>query len=144
MTTDEHQKALKQIKTGRTALFIIGGFSLLVGLYVLIAGSNILYIDESVLFDAVLLLVFAFLSYRYPLLGLSLGLGLYVLGQFFVMVQNPEMISKGIIVKIYVIYALATGINCAYKTRNYKNEEDLLNRIEEIGQEDAEKDPELS
>ena len=144
MTTEEHQKALSQVKSGRVALFIVGGFSLLVGLYVFTSGNNILHIDETVIIDAILLLIFAFVSYRYPLLGLGLGLGLYVLGQIFVIIENPEMITKGIIVKMYVIYALSMGIKGAYSLKGYKKEEDLFSKIEEIGQDDVEKDQELS
>ncbi len=143
MTTEDYQKGLSQVKTGRITLFVIGGFTLLVGLYVIISGNNIFNIDESVMIDAVLLLIFGFISYRYPLLGLGLGLGLYLLGQLFIIIENPEMITKGIFIKMYVVYGLFMGVKGAYSIKSYDKEEDLFSKIEEIGQETTEENGEL-
>lgn len=124
----------KKIKTARITLFVVSGFTFVVGLILFFSDNSFMGLDSSVMVDAVLLGGCALLSYRYPLTGLCLAGGLYLLGQIFMIIDNPATVAKGFIMKGYIIYALFMGIKAAYQMKNYKSEAELTSQIEEIGQ----------
>jgi hypothetical protein len=135
MNEYDFDEAQKRIKNARMAIFIVGGISFLMGLFLMISKSDFMGLDSSIMIDAVMLIGFGLLSYRYPFWGLFLATVLYLLGQVATGISEPASLGKGIIVKIIVIVNLGMGVWHSYKIRNYKEVEDVFNQIDEIGQE---------
>jgi hypothetical protein len=131
----DFDEAQKRIKNARMAIFIVGGLSFAIGLFLTISDSDFMGLDSSIMIDAVLLIGFGLLSYRYPFWGLFLATVLYLLGQVATGISNPASLGKGIIIKIIIIVNLCMGVWHSYKIRNYKEVEEVFNQIDEIGKE---------
>lgn len=113
----EGDEASKKIKKARNSLFVISGFSFLVGIFYFfkLDDSGVL-IASTVL--AVCYLFLGFWSQKKPLVALVLGLLVYLTVLVLNGILEPETIYKGIVIKIFIIGFLANGINSALQLRN--------------------------
>lgn len=130
----ETKQTKKGINKGRIALFVIGGFYLLIGFYeaFFILGADLLF----GIIDWVLAAVFiglGVLSYSKASLSLMLGLGFYILIILLLAAIEPLTLLSGIIWKIIFIVWLVYGISAARKEeagqKNVDAEADLLDQL---------------
>lgn len=113
------------INKGRIALFLIGGFYVLVGLLesFYIENHHIIFgIIDWVL--AASFLGLAIWSYTKPYLALILGLVWYLLLNAFLGYFDPSTIVNGIIWKIAIIFMLLYGISASKGQEREQNSED--------------------
>lgn len=120
------------INKGRSALFIVAGLYVIVGVVegFFIEGHDILYgiIDW---FAAAVFVGFGIWSFYRPYLALIAGLSFYGLLILLIFALDPTTIFSGIIWKVFIIYALVSGIKTA-KTEEVKRKrvsDDILDQL---------------
>ncbi len=70
--------------------------------------------------SGVLFLVLGLLIYRFPVPCTVLGLILYLGGQAVTVAGNPEMLTRGIFLKVIIVFALVRAIQAAVAYQNEK------------------------
>ena len=116
MDKEEYERGIRK---ARNALFIVGALMFVVDMVMLAAQRDALGNDEimiTVVLDVVILAAFIALgiwSKRKPYTALVIGLILFCAIQLLAAIGDPVSLVKGIIVKIFVIAALVSGIRKA-------------------------------
>ena len=117
-TLEEQEYELdKKVTWGRNALFVLAVFSLI---SIMIMANQDFTVQEAVTEGVVMCVLyggFALLSYRKPMIGIGLGLLIYLMVQIFVAMVAPTKIFSGIIFKAIFLYYLTMGAVSAHRLR---------------------------
>ena len=118
----------KQIKKASNSIFLIGGFTAVLGIILYFVNSDA---DNSVallLVNLVLAVIFTGLGFwcqKQPVAAIICALSLYIILWVITIIENPVNIAKGIIIKIVIISYLIKGLTSAFEAQKIKKAHNL-------------------
>jgi hypothetical protein len=117
------QKYEKHVKNARTALYVTSALIVLGGLLSTYMSPSYMILDIwiEVVVMAGAFFVLAMWSNTKPFTALLVGFILYVVYQLLIMIVEPSMIGRGLIVKIIIAVYLVRGMNNAREAQQWKN-----------------------
>ncbi|WP_116125120.1 hypothetical protein [Lewinella sp. IMCC34183] len=118
----EANEQSKKVRYGRYVLYFLMGMSLLYGLGLGYFGSGDVDSSDEALWGGIIMAVlyggFAGLTFRWPAVGMGLGLALYLFDHTLAALEDPTTVLNGIFVKAAVLFGLGIAIVSVFRLRN--------------------------
>lgn len=118
----------RKTKNAQTTLFVVAGLFFAFGIIFYLINSEDELAFATLITNVILAAIFlalGFWSKTKPVASIISGLVLYILVQLISIVDNPENIIKGIIVKVIIIVYLAKGLHSALEVEKIKKQHNI-------------------
>lgn len=125
MQKGDVEDSVERLKKARIILFIIGAFNIIVPFIPIFKIDSDIAIVLSIVVGF-LFVILGILSFKHPIMSLSISLGAVIFYYLLIFVTNPILIFKGLIWKVVTVLILGYGLYSAAKASKIIRENKYL------------------